>query len=315
MRRTLLKEEADKITLYMRTYYSLLRTTGEVQIRTLEETYIATESSLHPDADGADPDMSAFVYTSLRLPRCILDVRLVVLGQSEEVFRRRGYPDVETWKVVAAPARRRRILYDGKETLAAYIASISDIDDLVPILTAFQIEWNKMHQRLSHESDLIARIQMWATTGEETPELSKAARKVLNLSKGDWRRMHTIWEDDLPNLLLYISSRRKRFAVSLLAGSHIDYRRATQMWWNRVTQLAPIDLTNRPIYFVSSNTHSLVNMLTGFAQRNQDRLLAYLESGIDLELVEEAERIRQRKVPSNWTNFLYYVLKKYLMTA
>jgi hypothetical protein len=124
--------------------------------------------------------------------------------------------------------------------------------------------------------------------------------------------MKTIWQEDLPNLLLCISTRRKRFAVNLLAGSHIDYRRATQMWWNRVNQLAPIDLTNRPIYFVSSNTHSLVNMLTGFAQRNQKRLLAYLSSGVDPELVEEAERIRQKKVPSNWTNFLYYVLKKYI---
>ena len=117
------------------------------------------------------------------------------------------------------------------------------------------------------------------------------------------------------NLLLHIGTRRKRFSVSLLAGSHIEYRRATQMWWNRVNQLTPIDLTNRPIYFVSSNTHSLVNMLTGFAQRNQERLLAYLDSGVDLELVAEAERIRQKKVPSNWTNFLYYVLKKYLTTA
>ena len=99
MKRTLLKEEADKITLYMRTYYSLLRTTGEVQIRTLEETHIASESALHPDADSTEPDMSAFVYTSLRLPRCILDVRLIVLGQSADVFRRRGYPDVESWQV------------------------------------------------------------------------------------------------------------------------------------------------------------------------------------------------------------------------
>ncbi len=315
MKPTLLKEDADKITLYMRTYYSLLRTTGEVQIRTLEETHVATESALHPDADSSEPDMSAFVYTSLRLPRCILDVRLVVLGQSEEVFYRRGYPDVESWEIVTAPARRRRILYDGKETLATYIASISDIDDIVPMLTAFQIEWNKMHQRLSQDNDLIAKIQAWTASGEVTPELSREVRKTLRLTKDDWRRMKTIWEDDLPNLLFHISTRRKRFAVSLLAGSHIDYQRATQMWWNRVNQLAPIDLTNRPIYFVSSNTHSLVNMLTGFAQRNQDRLLAYLESGVDPELVAEAERIRQRKVPSNWANFLYYVLKKYLVTS
>ena len=315
MKRTLLKEEADKITLYMRTHYSLLRTTGEVQIRTLEETHIASESSLHPDADSSVPGMSAFVYTSLRLPRCILDVRLVVLGQSEEVFRRRGFPDVESWQVVNAPARRRRMLYDGEGTLAAYIASISDIDDIVPMLTAFQIEWNKMNQRISQDVDLISKIQEWAASGELTAELSREVRKALHLTKGDWRRMNTIWEEDFPQLLLCIATQRKRFAVNLLAGSHIDYRRATQMWWNRVNQLAPIDLTNRPIYFVSSNTHSLVNMLTGFAQRNQDHLLAYLDSGVDLELVAEAERIRQKKVPSNWNNFLYYVLKKYLTTS
>jgi hypothetical protein len=314
MKRTLLKEEADKITLYMRTYYSLLRTTGEVQIRTLEETYIASESSLHPDAGSSEPGMSAFVYTSLRLPRCILDVRLVVLGQSEEVFRRRGYPDVETWEDVTAPARRRKMAFDGHDTLAAYIASISDIDDIVPMLTAFQIEWNKMHQRLSQDENLIAILQTWTDSSEVTPELDREIRKALHLTKGDWRRLKTIWDDDLPNLLLHIGTNRKRFAVSLLAGSHIDYRRATQMWWNRVNQLAPIDLSNRPIYFVSSNTHSLVNMLTGFAQRNQSRLLAYLDSGVDPELVTEAERIRQKKVPSNWTNFLYYVLKKYLTT-
>lgn len=314
MKRTLLSEEADKITLYMRTYYSLLRTTGEVQIRTLEETHIATESSLHPDAGSTSPDMSAFVYTSLRLPPCILDVRLIVLGQSDEVFTRRGYPGVESWYVVNAPARRRRMFYDGHETLATYIASISDIDDIVPMLTAFQIEWNKMHQLISQDSQLIADIRAWVQSGEVTPEFCKEVRKALRLKKGDWRRLETIWGDDLPNLLLHISTRRKRFSVNLLAGSHIDYRRATQMWWNRVNQLAPIDLTNQPIYFVSSNTHSLVNMLTGFAQRNEDRLLAYLDSGIDPDLAEEAKRIRQKKVPSNWTNFLYYLLKKYLTT-
>ncbi|MDF1515629.1 MAG: hypothetical protein P1S60_17605, partial [Anaerolineae bacterium] len=195
---------------------------------------------------------------------------------------------------------------------AAYIASISDIDDIVPILTAFQIEWNKMHQRLTQDEDLMTIIRSWAENGEVTDEISHEVRKTLHLKKGDWRRLRTIWEDALPDLLLHIGTQRKRFSVSLLAGSHIEYRRATQLWWNRVNQFSPIDLTNRPIYFVSSNTHSLVNMLTGFAQRHQEQLLAYLNSGVDLELVEEADRIRQKKVPSNWTNFLYYVLKKYL---
>ncbi len=153
MRRTVPKRELTQVMLYMRTYYSLLRTTDAVQIRTLEETHIAMKSALHPNADAIEPDMSAFVYTSLRLPKCILDVQKVVLGQSQEVFRRRGYPDVESWKAVSGPARRRRMFYDGGETLAVYIASISDIDDIVPMLTAFQIEWNKMHTLIGIQGD------------------------------------------------------------------------------------------------------------------------------------------------------------------
>jgi len=56
--------------------------------------------------------------------------------------------DILGWEAVKAPARRRRWYHDGRNTLAVLIASTSDIDDLVPTLVAFQIEWNKMHRSL-----------------------------------------------------------------------------------------------------------------------------------------------------------------------
>lgn len=312
MRRTVPKNEAGKITLYMRTYYSLLRTTDAVQIRTLEETHTSMDPALHPNADKMVPDMSALVYTSLRLPKCILDVRQVVLGQSEEVFRSGGYPKVESWQVVSAPARRRRMYYDGGETLAVYIASISDIDDIVPLLTAFQIEWNKMHTLIGMQAGMGERLQACVANTTLSDEVCQEVRGVLQLSEDDWLRLITIWGDDLPRLLAQIAAQRKRMSVTLLAGSYVAYLRATQKWWDRVNDRAPFDLSERPTYFVSSNTHSLVNMVTSFAQRHEDRLVDYLASKADPELWEEAERIRRRKVPSNWSNFLYYVLKKYL---
>jgi hypothetical protein len=314
MKRTAPKEGADQILLYMRTYYSLLRTTDAVQIRTLEETHIGTHSTLHPDAGEIVPDMSAFIYASLRLPRCIPNVHLVILGQSEEVFCRRGYAEVESWESVSTPARRRRLFYDGEETLATYIASISDIDDIVPTLTAFQIEWNKMHTLITLQAGLAERLAQGAASPAPDPDLVEEVRQVLQVSLDDWGRLETIWGAGLLHLLAQIGEKRKRMVVKLLAGSHIEYRRATQRWWNRVNQQAPFDLSERPTYFVSSNTHSLVNMLTGFALRYEDRVLAYLESRADPALCEEAERIQQRKVPSNWSNFLYYVMKKYLAT-
>ena len=35
-----------------------------------------------------------------------------------------------------------------KSCVSCFIASASDIDDLVPILTAYQLEWNKLRERL-----------------------------------------------------------------------------------------------------------------------------------------------------------------------
>jgi hypothetical protein len=296
----------------MRTYYSLLRTTEEVQIRTLEETHIGMHPALHPKADELEPDMSAFIYSSLRLPFCIRDVRLVVMGQTEEVFERRGYADIEAWTPVTAPGRRRRMVYDGEETLAAYIASISDVDDFVPILTAFQIEWNKMHHLLTSQRSLPKRLETWAEKGEPDATLQTDALQALHLPPEDWAHLASAWNKDLPRLLAAIAAKRKRMAVRLLAGSYVDYRRATQRWWWHVTENAPFDLFDRAVYFVSSNTHSVVNMLSGFAQQHEAPLRTYLQDEADPELQEEAKRIEQREVPSNWSNLLYYMLKKYL---
>lgn len=329
MKRTIPKEGADKIKLYSRTYYSLLRTTDAVQIRTLEETHIAMNPSLHPQASKLSADMSAFIYGSLRLPLCILDARLVILGQSEEVFSRLGYLDVESWQPVVAKARRRRMFFDGDSILAAYIASISDIDDIVPTLTAFQIEWNKMHYLIALEGDLCERLQSWVDdraadkrhgicadphVAEADMALLDEVRRTLHISGDDWRRLERVWGENLPELLAKIALDRKRMAVRLLAGSHIEYRRATQLWWNRVNHRVSFELAERPTYFVSSNNHSFVNMLTGFTLFHEDRLMAYIESGANPRLRLEARRIREREVPSSWDNFLYYALKNYEST-
>lgn len=314
MKRNIPQKGTDAITLYTRTYYSLLRTTDAVQIRTLEETYAGMHSALHAQIHKKKPDMSAFIYGSLRLPRCIVDTHLIILGQSEEVFRRQGYPEMESWQPVTAKARRRRMFFDGQENLAAYIASISDIDDLVPTLTAFQIEWNKMHDLIGMQAELAQRVQEWAPTKRPDPALLEEIRRVLNLSPNDWQRLEQVWGDDFPQLLCRIAECRKRMAVSLLASSHIAYRRATQGWWNQVNRHVPFDLSERPTYFVSSNTHSLVNMLTGFALRHEADLMTYLKSEADPLLSREARRIQQHEVRSNWANFLYYVLKKYVTT-
>jgi hypothetical protein len=314
MERTVPTTGSEEIQLYMRTYYSLLRTTDEVQIQTLVETHMGMDSLLHVDARDDTPDVPALVYCSLRLPPCIRQTRLVVMGQSERVFARRGYPDVEQWQPVSATGRRRRAFFDGQETLAVYIASLSDIDDLVPMLTTFQIEWNKVHLQL-HGAPVLADLDACAAEGRSMDAGLRARLcQTLGLSCDDLDRLQAIWKEDCPHLLVDMGYHRKRMAVRLLAGSQVEYRKATQRWWENIAANVPFDPGERPVYFISSNTHSVVNMLSGFALRREEELSRLVRESGDADLQAEYADIEAQQVPSSRENFWYYVLKKYLET-
>ena len=114
----------EEIELYIRTYYSLLRSSGAVRVRSLEETHIAMNSNLHYRAGSPDLDMSALVYAALRLPECVPSTSLLVLGQMEDVFQRSHY-DVENWQPVRARARRRKFYFEPVEkTLARCVSGL-----------------------------------------------------------------------------------------------------------------------------------------------------------------------------------------------
>ena len=107
--------------------------------------------------------MAAFMYSVQRLPECIARVHHVVLGQTARIFAEGGYPHVEEqWQPVTSPGRRRKWWFDDAETLAVFIASVSDLDDLIPTLVAYQIEWNKLHALLDAAPEARAQIERLA---------------------------------------------------------------------------------------------------------------------------------------------------------
>jgi hypothetical protein len=305
MERTVPSTASEEVELYLRTYYSLLRTSSEVQIRTLEEAHAGMNSLLHPGARSEVPDMSAFIYCLLRLPPEIMKIGLVVLGQSLDVFSQGGYTGVENWEQVWAAARRRRCMYDGRETLACFISSRSDIDDVIPMITSYQIEWNKLHnllQLLPKGFDL--------ETVEDDLEAQEELAEVLKISWDDLQRLYAIWREDFIINLQRIAERPRFIRVQLLSGSLSEYRRATNGWWENIVTVCP-EIVRRPVYFVSSNNHSTANLLSGFALRCQKKLIPFLEQSNNKALLDEWLDIQAGKVPSSQENFLYYVLKKF----
>jgi hypothetical protein len=251
---------SDEIDLYIRTYYSLLRSSGDVRVRAFEEAHLFSRSSLHLGAEAPEPDLAAFAYSAGRLPDCMPRVRRLVLGQSHHQFDHAGYA-VDRWQVVRTRGRRRPLRWDGGETLAAFIASASDIDDLVPILTAYQIEWNKLRERL-----LTARISD-VTDDEALAGALGAAAAVARLRGALGPRSNDILRDMIAHDC--------DLFVRLLDGSFREYQRSAQRWYQAIAPAVP---TGRPVYFVSSNSHSLANLLGGYARNHRDEILAFLRA-------------------------------------
>jgi len=294
----------EQVDLYIRTYTTLLRSSGELRLRTLEPTHIGMHSSLHSGAGSAQPDMGALIYATQRLPPCMPAVRRVILGQSAEAFRRALGEDVTAWEQVKAPGRRRRWHYDGGERLAVFIASQTDVDDLIPTLVAWQIEWNKLHVQLRslphpHDGDPVAAVL-------------NAPDAMLGGAAEDWARLRHIWGERFAEVLRCIAAADRNMTVRLLGGTHVGYARATAAWWQPIeVVLREQGLHERPLYFVSSNTHCLINLLSGVACRYEREILAHVVERGDDELSAELEAVRTGASRANRNNLLYYAARRY----
>ncbi len=110
-------------------------------------------------------------------------------------------------------------------------------------------------------------------------ELHKFAELALRLemSQDDLSRLKVIWGDEFLAYLQQIAHLRCSFSFRLLDGSLVEYWRATRLWWDNIEGVFP-QLAERPIYFISSNTHSVTNLLSGFALKFQKEVVAYLKS-------------------------------------
>jgi hypothetical protein len=294
---------SDEVELYVRTYTTLLRSSGETQLRVLEPSHMAMGSSLHPLAASEELDLGAFLYAVRRLPDGIAGAQLVVMGQDVEQLSASGIP-VESWEEAEAPARRRRWYDNGGGTLAVLLASSSDVDDLVPTLVAFQIEWNKIRIR--------QRAAGWPPAGSPEVPPEECARE-LGGSPDDWARLLEAWGERFGERMRLIGERRMALRVRMLGGTNTGYARLTRRWWTPVSaEMAIEGLTERPLYFVSSNSHSLVNIVTGIAREREPELVAFVEElPADDILRQELTAFREGHSEGSWENFMYFVARLY----
>jgi len=276
------------VELYVRTYTTMLQSSGDIKAESLVQAHLGMGSVLHPLAAEPQSDMGALLYAVRRLPDAISRCRHVVMGQSPQGFRAVLGADILSWKAVKAPARRRRWYQDGT-TLAVLIASNSDIDDLVPTLVAYQIEWNKLH----------VALQDVELAGEQ-------ARSAAGASEDDWRRLHDAWGESFDETLALIKREECKIVMRLVGGSHLGYARNASRWWLPIAAaMDELGVRDAPVYFVSSNAHSLINVLTNVARQFDTEIRDWVRRNHP-ELDEERRKLEagsSRASPDNW---LYY---------
>jgi hypothetical protein len=293
------------VELYQRTYSTLLRSRGETKLRILESSHIAIESSLHPLAGSEDLDLGAFLYATQRLPATIYRGRVVVLGQEAEQFAAVGLA-LDDWPTTEAPARRRQ-WHEGPEgQWGVLLSSTSDVDDLIPTLVAYQIEWNKLRRKLNAIG--------WPRP-QGLPGAAECAR-VLGGSTEDWERLQEAWGTAFARRLGEVAATNLSLRVRQLGGSQVSYGRLTRRWWTPVRRTLEQARIGRdaPIYFISSNTHSLVNLLSGDARARERDLVEWLERGGPKDLREELAAFREERTAGSWNNFLYFVAREHAVS-
>lgn len=271
------------ISTYVQKIHTSLQGMSTVRVSSFVEEHVSAKPILHPHAGEEKPDLSALIYSILRLPPEILHARTLVFGQSDQIFERHGFHlEKKIWQHTSAVARSRKCMYNpSTQTLAVFVSSVSDVEDAITILTGLYIEMQKLHRQVI-ESDCTVE-QCFAT---------EDAEKMHELLGGDW------------NAFTQAVRNGYDYELTLLAGSMVDYSKIVQEWWVNIARSRkkyPVNVYEQPVYFVSSNSHSLINILSGVPLAEKQFLL---KDNAD-RVKNNAAEFKQEQVPKE--HILYYL--------
>ncbi|HLD22005.1 MAG TPA: hypothetical protein VJB65_03835 [Patescibacteria group bacterium] len=264
----------DHIEAYIQKIHSSLQGMGSVRISSFVDEHASTQPVLHPLVKTKKPDLSALIYSVLRLPEEILQTKTVIMGQSDRTFENANlHTTKKNWDPTKAIARQRKCAFHkNTKTLAVFVSSTSDVEDLITILTAFYIEVRKLHQ---------------------LTQSGKSLESCFTIS--DFKKVQELFGDQF-RAFTYLVRHPIDYEISLLAGSSVDYSKTIQQWWIHIASTRkeyPFDVYKQPVYFVSSNSHSLINILSGFPYKKRELLFKDNKS----HLQHEYEQFKKEGVP------------------
>ncbi|MFA6602694.1 MAG: hypothetical protein WCT01_02720 [Candidatus Shapirobacteria bacterium] len=126
--------------------------------------------------------------------------------------------------------------------------------------------------------------------------------------------VNKIVENRLPcpdSVNLTLAPNLKKITLLVTPHNQDGYQQIVKAWLDTVSAKSlMLDLANTPVYLVSSNTHSLVNIIGGYVRLSQDQIFNYVTSRHpDLSAVWENIKSGGNQIRTN--DFLYYASSVY----
>lgn len=277
---------------------------GSFSVDEFLQAYQAMHPSLHRYCNTPDVvDIEALIYVLARLPEGIHRVRemLVQADLPDKI------PSLEGLHEVVVPTRRRATFQLGSERMVVVAREgVTELLDLVTLLSAFEVESRKMESLLREStllSDLRRYLQGPPERGEENRLLVRLAFE-LGTTDDQIMALHEVWgEETLGNIVGLVDSpphMRVRLHREYCLQSALN---RSQNWARRLAQEVSQRMTGRPIHLISSNTHSTVNLLSPFPRHYQSEILQWGEQEFP-KLFHNEDIARE--------NLIYYLLKYWL---
>lgn len=290
---------------------------GFFDIAQLVPAFVGMHPSLHRYCNNnAVIDVEALLYSTARLPERVHEVREILLQKSVPT----NFVSLPGIEPLRSPSRRRACFKIGPETIIVVVREeITELLDLMSILTSYFIEAMKVHRLLAGKPLLDDIKRVVADGAQATAEQRNRlmARLVFELGTTEelLRLLDIKWGGELFARLQYIGEHLPTIYVRMhRAFTDNPARGPARNWSQRIADFVEklCGYEDRPIHIISSNTHSTVNVLSGYARLHADEVLSWgrahsTEPGA-LDLIE-------RHVNTNHhTNLIYYLLKGYLRT-
>ncbi|NLP05224.1 hypothetical protein GX411_04680 [Candidatus Fermentibacteria bacterium] len=248
----------------------------------LRKLMVLSKPALYPLAGDPDRvDAGALKYVLMRLPDGIWSVRQITVAREIESEVARDFDPVET------RARRRPTFRTGAESyVTSFRGGMSDLLDFVSALTCYQIESDKIRARYSAYRSKLAEdpalYSVWraldavsdgaAPPGEEDRKrLLHELSVELRCDYGALKSLDQSLDGRLPEVIGCISRAHPRDLKVVFSdrfGLVGTYSRRAREWTaSLVEAIGQLGLSGAPLHLVSSNTHSLVNVLSPWVGR------------------------------------------------